>query len=148
MWLLQCSSGGEKEGGPDLNIRGTWAQTVTGVLVIMNTFKLLRLCWEGGQQLENVFTVTNFLYQSLGCQGDFTFSIMKQVKGRSQPTTTQQTHIPVTLAPSVCLSVFVIFCGDSLCFCIKISTGRNLLQEMLFMISMTFDVCVCRIHLI
>lgn len=86
MCLFQCSSGGEKEGGPDLNIQGTWAQTVTGVLVIMNTFKLLRL-GEGGQQLENVFTVTNFLYQSLGCQDDFT-GVPPRVKAsqREKPT--------------------------------------------------------------
>ena len=62
MWLFQPSRGEEKEGGPDINIQGTWARTVTGVLAIMNTFKLLQL-WEKGQQLENVFTVTNFLHQ-------------------------------------------------------------------------------------
>lgn len=47
----------------------TW--TVTGVLVIMNIFKPLQL-WEEGQQLENIFTDANFLYQSLCCQSGFT----------------------------------------------------------------------------
>lgn len=102
---ISASRGEEKEGGPDINIQGTWAQTVTGVLAIMNTFKLLWL-WEEGQQLENVFTVTNFLYQSLGCQGGFTGIQLhnKVSQWGKPPTTTHKTHIiPVMLTRSMCL---------------------------------------------
>ncbi len=125
---ISASRGEENEGGPDINIQGTWAQTVTGVLAIMNTFKLLWL-WEEGQQLENVFTVTNFLYQSLDCRGGFTGIQLhnKVSQWGKPPTTTHKTHIiPVMLTQSVCLCDFKLAfflklgAWKSLCFCTKI----------------------------
>lgn len=105
MWPSKPSRVEEKEGVPDINIQGTWAQTVTGVLAIMNTFKFLWL-WEEGQQLENVFTVTNFLYQSWAVRVFHWYFTPQQRKsvGKATHNNTLNTHysrrvgtVPVTL---------------------------------------------------